>query len=113
MGTTAHTEKRRHAGSKAPPAARPAARKSRRVAGGKSQRIEDPRQQFSDDEWHEMVAEAAYYRAEARGFEAGSPEDDWYEAEAELRERLASGEEEATQSAGDATAADSREDVER
>lgn len=36
-----------------------------------------------------MVATAAYFRAESRGFEGGSPEDDWYEAEAELREQLA------------------------
>ncbi|HZP92229.1 MAG TPA: DUF2934 domain-containing protein [Burkholderiales bacterium] len=111
MGTTAHTEKRRRA--KARPAAKPPIKKSRRVTGSKHQRIEDPRQQFSDDEWHEMVAEAAYYRAEARGFEAGSPEDDWYEAEAELREQLAGSEEEAMQSAAEAKAPESREDVER
>ena len=36
-----------------------------------------------------MVATAAYYRAELRGFEGGSPEFDWYEAEAELEEQLA------------------------
>ncbi len=42
-----------------------------------------------------MVATAAYYRAESRGFEGGNSEDDWYEAEAELRERLAFAEDEA------------------
>lgn len=40
---------------------------------------------FTADEWHEMVATAAYYRAQARGFVNGSAEEDWYEAEAELR----------------------------
>jgi hypothetical protein len=34
------------------------------------------------------VAEAAYLRAERRGFIGGSPEQDWLEAEQELRRRL-------------------------
>ncbi|HXV77304.1 MAG TPA: DUF2934 domain-containing protein [Candidatus Polarisedimenticolaceae bacterium] len=33
---------------------------------------------------HEMIAEAAYYRAERRGFVGGDPADDWREAEAEV-----------------------------
>lgn len=37
------------------------------------------------EQWDRMVAEAAYYRAEKRGFVGGSPEEDWYAAEAELR----------------------------
>lgn len=59
----------------------------------------DPRVEFSDEEWHDMVATAAYYRAESRGFEGGSPEEDWHEAEARLREQLALAENEADQSA--------------
>ena len=39
-------------------------------------------------EWQQMVATAAYYRAEARGFVGGSPERDWLEAEAELVARM-------------------------
>ena len=35
--------------------------------------------------WQRMVAEAAYFRAERRGFVGGSPEQDWFEAEIELR----------------------------
>jgi Protein of unknown function (DUF2934) len=31
-----------------------------------------------------MIAEAAYYRAEARGFEAGHELEDWLSAEAEV-----------------------------
>lgn len=34
--------------------------------------------------WHEMVATAAYFRAQARGFQPGSAEQDWLDAEAEL-----------------------------
>jgi hypothetical protein len=40
---------------------------------------------FTPEQWQEMVATAAYYRAERRGFERGSPVDDWTEAESELR----------------------------
>jgi hypothetical protein len=35
-------------------------------------------------EWQQRVATAAYLRAEGRGFVGGSPERDWFEAEAEL-----------------------------
>ena len=38
--------------------------------------------------WREMVATAAYYRAQARGFRHGSPEQDWLAAEAELEQQL-------------------------
>ena len=36
-------------------------------------------------EWQRRVAEAAYFRAERRGFVGGTPEQDWFEAEEELR----------------------------
>lgn len=62
----------------------------KKVEGTVHQKTVDPRNDFSDEEWHEMVATAAYYRAQVRGFDEGSPEDNWYEAEAELREQLAS-----------------------
>ncbi len=39
-----------------------------------------------------MIAEAAYYRAEARGFAPGHEEEDWLEAEAEVDLLLASSE---------------------
>jgi len=35
-----------------------------------------------------MIAEAAYYHAEARGFEGGHDMDDWLEAEAEIDQTL-------------------------
>lgn len=62
--------------------------KPKRVVGTLHQEITDPRSEFRDEEWHAMVATAAYRRAQARGFNEGSPEDDWYEAEAELRAQL-------------------------
>jgi len=44
-----------------------------------------------EHDWQEMIATAAYYRAEKRGFAGGSAEQDWVEAEAELRERFGRG----------------------
>ena len=37
-----------------------------------------------------MIADAAYFRAEKRGFEAGHEIEDWLAAEAELRARKSS-----------------------
>ena len=39
-----------------------------------------------------MIAEAAYYIAERRGFEPGAELDDWLAAEAEIDRNLADGE---------------------
>jgi len=36
----------------------------------------------------QMIAEAAYFRAERRGFNGGDPVRDWYEAEAEVDAQL-------------------------
>lgn len=45
-------------------------------------------QSIPPEDWRDMVATAAYYRAQARGFQAGSPEQDWLAAEDELKLRL-------------------------
>lgn len=37
---------------------------------------------------HQMISEAAYYKAEQRGFTGGDPERDWFEAEAEIQATL-------------------------
>jgi hypothetical protein len=37
---------------------------------------------------HDMIARAAYYRAEKRGFSGGSELEDWLEAEAEIDRTL-------------------------
>ena len=42
----------------------------------------------SDAEMMELISEAAYYRAEKRGFQPGLEAEDWEQAEAEVRARL-------------------------
>ena len=42
----------------------------------------------SEAELMEMISEAAYYRAEKRGFSPGLEADDWIQAEAEVMARL-------------------------
>jgi hypothetical protein len=86
----AHTTSRAHGKSgQAPQPRKTSPRKTARAVKSRHGVLADSRVQFSDEEWNDMVATAAYFRAESRGFEGGSPEDDWYEAEAELREQLA------------------------
>lgn len=43
------------------------------------------------EERYRMIAEAAYFRAQRRGFVGGDPVQDWLEAEAEIDRMLASG----------------------
>lgn len=42
----------------------------------------------SEENRHLMIAQAAYFRAMARGFEGGHEEEDWYAAEAEIDQVL-------------------------
>jgi hypothetical protein len=49
-----------------------------------------PEVSASPDERHQMIALAAYYRAEQRGFANGDPLQDWLEAEAQVMMRLES-----------------------
>jgi hypothetical protein len=39
---------------------------------------------WKPEERHRRIAEAAYFKAERRGFQGGSPVRDWLEAEAEI-----------------------------
>jgi len=39
-------------------------------------------------ELYEMIAEAAYFRAQKRGFTPGAEAEDWLHAEAEVMERV-------------------------
>jgi hypothetical protein len=48
----------------------------------------DTRQELSGEELHRLIAEAAYYRAQQRGFSSGYEEKDWLEAEAQVMTRL-------------------------
>jgi chromosome segregation ATPase len=45
-------------------------------------------QKVSPGERDKMIAEAAYFRAEQRGFKGGDPLADWVQAEAEINARL-------------------------
>lgn len=53
---------------------------AKRVTSGRNQA--PPR--VDSDIRHAMIAQAAYFRAERRGFEDGSQLDDWFEAEREI-----------------------------
>ena len=98
MATTRRASKAGGQRRKAKPVSKPKPRKSRKSrhpSGTAHETSQDPRLDFSNDEWYDMVATAAYFRAESRGFEGGSPDEDWYEAEAQVREQLARAEDEA------------------
>lgn len=45
----------------------------------------------SEEELHRLVSEAAYYKAQQRGFAPGYEHQDWLDAEAEVRQRLGVG----------------------
>ena len=75
----------------APVAARkpqPVQRK-RQQAGGEAQRP-NSHTELTPDELRQMIATAAYRRAEERGFEPGHELEDWLAAEAEIKDLLAS-----------------------
>lgn len=40
------------------------------------------------EERYKMIAQAAYFRAEARGFSGGDPNEDWTQAEIEVDQQL-------------------------
>jgi DUF2934 family protein len=45
----------------------------------------------SSAELERLIAEAAYYRSERRGFAPGQEVDDWLEAEKEVRHQVSAG----------------------
>jgi hypothetical protein len=47
------------------------------------------RRNITPEERHRQIAEAAYFRAEQRGFRGRDPAEDWYEAEVEIDAALA------------------------
>lgn len=49
----------------------------------------EARQTVTPEERWNMIAKAAYYRAEKRGFVGGDPAEDWTAAEAEIDAQLA------------------------
>lgn len=93
MATT-QTGKARTTTRKAPPAA-PKSPPAVKAAPAKKKPAPKshatPLPAMNSPEWQGMVAMAAYLRAESRGFAGGSPEEDWFEAEAEVMARLGNG----------------------
>ena len=73
---------------KTPPIATTARSNAPAAPAAKVSKATKSRPVIAADVWREMVATAAYYRAQARGFQHGSPEQDWLAAEAELKEQL-------------------------
>jgi hypothetical protein len=51
-------------------------------------KTERPRGRISAEERHRLIAEAAYERAQRRGFIGGDPVADWLEAEQDVLARL-------------------------
>ena len=47
------------------------------------------RAEISAEDLRKLISEAAYYRAKQRGFEPGHELEDWIQAEAEVRQRVA------------------------
>jgi hypothetical protein len=66
-----------------PPVAPPAASATPGVIAQKASQIATERPVDPEAKWL-MIAEAAYYRAEERGFEPGHELEDWLEAEARI-----------------------------
>ncbi|MEO8006906.1 MAG: DUF2934 domain-containing protein [Betaproteobacteria bacterium] len=83
--TTAQTGKSRKTSS----VTTKARSKSSAAPAAKVSKARKPAPNIAGDTWRDMVATAAYYRAQARGFTHGSPEQDWLAAEAEIKQRLA------------------------
>lgn len=48
----------------------------------------DSARSISAEERYRLIAEAAYYRAEKRGFQGGDPAQDWIQAEKEVEAKL-------------------------
>jgi hypothetical protein len=65
-----------------------AVRRAAKPADGVATSAEMESRKFSGEDRFQMIAEAAYFRAEMRGFEAGSELDDWLAAEVEVDDLL-------------------------
>lgn len=65
--------------------------------------------QTSPTQREHMIAEAAYFRAERRGFQGGDPLDDWLQAEAEVDRMTAGTDKPARESLADLLAAQLRD----
>ena len=59
------------------------------TARGADDQVSEPQMRVSPEQRHEMIAVAAYLRAEGRGFSPGQEIDDWYVAAAVIDRMLA------------------------
>jgi hypothetical protein len=52
--------------------------------------LKQPRSFYAplEPEWHRMIAEAAYYLAQKRGFSGEHALDDWFAAEQQIRQMI-------------------------
>jgi hypothetical protein len=73
------------------PASPRTAAKSKGTTGtrGASRKRSDRASEIGAEERRQLIAEAAYYRAERRGFRCRCSEHDWFDAEAEVDRVLA------------------------
>ena len=69
---------------------KPVGREAPRKASAKKSRARRGALEASAEQRHHMIAEAAYYRAEGRGFVTGYETEDWLAAEAFVDSLLAS-----------------------
>ena len=70
---------------KAPPAKPATTAKEAAAPAPKAAKISRPAANMTTAaDRHQLIAEAAYYRAEQRAFQGGSPEQDWFEAAAQI-----------------------------
>ena len=58
------------------------------VAPKKAKKIASMSGAVTPEQRYRMICDAAYFRAERRGFIGGHPEQDWHEAELEIDQRL-------------------------
>jgi hypothetical protein len=65
-----------------------ASRESTSESGAAKRRKRTKAPKINPEERRRLIAEAAYLRAEQRGFVGGSPEQDWLDAEAEVDRAL-------------------------
>ncbi|HVY04550.1 MAG TPA: DUF2934 domain-containing protein [Burkholderiales bacterium] len=86
---SATTRKAPPAAPKSPPVVKAAAPAKKKATASKPKVPAIPA--MNSPEWNQMVATAAYLRAEARGFIGGSAEEDWFEAEAEIMAKVGNG----------------------
>lgn len=61
---------------------------TKRAAKPRTERSKTQAKDIAYDEVMTMIAEAAYYRAQGRGFSPGHEENDWLAAEKDIRSSL-------------------------